>query len=324
LNLEPLMNATLTRRSLMLTGAASLAAAAIPARAQPATVKAIFGYTAVTDYATLFIAREEGYFTRRGLDIEPKLIPLNPSIPPAIQSDSIQLGGPTPSVFLQAVDGGLDQVVLTGGGATSKKMTGIGLVARAGSGIKTAQDCVGKKIGVPGLGAFLHVGFRAWLKTQGVDYDKVNFIEAAFPQHGDLLRGGSLDAVVTVDPFMARIVANSIGYVASYYSTFLPDGLPTIVFVARREWVQRYPAAARGFQAAIAEAATFLNQPKNAARVREHIGRYIKLPPEILATAQSSPPLPVVNEAGLAWWADQMVEQRLLKTKPPLSGLIFK
>jgi NitT/TauT family transport system substrate-binding protein len=314
------MHLPLSRRTLL---AAGIAAATLPARAQ-APVKAVFGYTAVTDFATVFIAREEGYFSKRGLDIEPKLIPLNPTIPPAIQSDSIQLGGPTPSVFLQAVEGGLDQVVLTGGGATSKKMTGIGLVARAGAGIKTAQDCVGKKIGVPGLGAFLHLGFRAWLKTQGVDYGKVNFIEAAFPQHGDLLRGGSLDAVVTADPFMARIVSSGAGYVASYYSTFLPDGMPTLVFVARRDWVQKNPAAAKGFQAAIAEAAKFLVEPKNNARVREHIGKYIKLPPEVLASVQISPPLPVVTESTLGWWADQMLEQKLMKVRPALGNLIVK
>jgi NitT/TauT family transport system substrate-binding protein len=317
------MNHPIPRRKVLGAFAATLGASAMPLRAQ-APLKAVFGYTAVTDYVTVFIAREEGYFSRRGLDIEPKFIPLNPTIPPAIQSDSIQLGGPTPSVFLQAVEGGLDQVVLTGGGATSKKMTGIGLVARAGAGIKTPQDCLGKKIGVPGLGAFLHVGFRAWLKSQGVDSSKVSFIEAAFPQHGDLLRGGSLDAVVTADPFMTRIVGSGVGYVASYYSTFLPDGLPTLVFVARREWVQKNPAAAKGFQAAIAEAAQFLGEPKNGGKVREHIGKYIKLPPEVLATVQISPPLPVVTEPGLAWWADQMIEQKLLKARPPLANLILK
>lgn len=314
---------TLSRRGFTVAVGAGLAAAALPLRAQ-GTTKIAFGYTAVTDFATVFIAREEGFFSKRGLDVEPKLIPLNPSIPPAIQSDSIQMGGPTPSVFLQAADGGLDHVVLTGGGATSKKMTGIGLVARAGAGIKTAQDCIGKKIGVPGLGAFLHVGFRAWLKAQGVDYTKVTFIEAAFPQHGDLLRGGSLDAVVTADPFMSRIVSSGNGYVASYYSTFLPDGLPTLVFTARRDWVQKNMAAAKGFQAAIADASKFLNDPKNDKKVREHIGKYIKLPAEVLATVQISPPLPVVTEPVLGWWADQMVEQKLLKARPNLANLIVK
>ena len=72
----------------------------------------------------------------------------------------------------------------------------------------------------------------ATLKGKGVDYKKVNFVEAAFPQHGDLLRGGSLDAVVSADPFMSRILETGMGYVASYYSTFLPDGQP-IVWASR-------------------------------------------------------------------------------------------
>ena len=217
----------------------ALAAVATAALARPAfsqTSKIVFGYTAVTDFASVFVAAEQGYFKKRGLDVEPKFIPLNSTIPAAIQADSLQIGGPTPSVFLQSVDGGLDQVVVAGGGVTSKSITGFGLVARAGSGIKTAADCVGKKIGVPGLGAFLHVTFRAWLKSQGVDYKKVNFVEAAFPQHGDMLKGGSVDAVISADPFMSRITETGAGYVASYYSTFLPEGQPTIVYVARRDW----------------------------------------------------------------------------------------
>jgi len=203
------------RRTLLLSAlAAASAAAALPALAQSAT-KIVFGYTAVTDFASVFVAAEEGYFKKRSLDVELKFIPLNSTIPAALQSDSLQIGGPTPSVFLQAVDGGLDLVLVAGGGLTSKTITGFGLVARAGSGIKSAQDCVGKKIGVPGLGAFLHVTFRAWLKDSGVDYRKVNFVEAAFPQHADLLRGGSVDAVVSADPFMSRITESGAGYVAS-------------------------------------------------------------------------------------------------------------
>jgi NitT/TauT family transport system substrate-binding protein len=202
------------RAALSLVGAAS-AAIAFPAFAHSG--KIVFGYTAVTDFATVFVAAEQGYFTKRKLDVELKFIPLNSTIPAAIQSDSLQMGGPTPSVFLQAVEGGLDLVVIAGGGVTSKTITGFGLVAKAGSGIRTAQDVIGKKVGVPGLGAFLHVTFRAWLKQNGVDYKKVNFVEASFPQHGDLLRGGSIDAVVTADPFMSRIVDSGVGYVVSYY-----------------------------------------------------------------------------------------------------------
>ena len=315
------------RRSILNSIAAALAAGsgalALPAGAQ-GTTKIVFGFTAVADFATVFIAKEEGFFSKRGLDVEPKFIPLNPSIPAAIQADSLQMGGPTPSVYLQGVDGGLDHVVISGGGLTAKNLTGVGFVARAGSGIKTPQDCIGKKIGVPGLGAYLHVTFRAWLKSNGVDYNKVNFVEASFPQHGDLLRGGSIDGVVTGDPFMARILSSGVGYVAAYYVTFLPEGNPNILYTARRDWAQKNPAAAKAFRESIVEAAAFLVNPKNAAKVREHIGKYIKLPPEVLATIQISPPAPIINEKQLTYWVDMMRDQSMLKGPMNVSQLIVK
>jgi NitT/TauT family transport system substrate-binding protein len=318
------MKTTLKRRTLLSAFAAASASAAMwPARAQ-SNPKIVFGYTAVTDFASVFVAAEEGYFKKRDLDVELKFIPLNSTIPAALQSDSLQIGGPTPSVFLQAVDGGLDLVLIAGGGLTSKSITGFGLVARAGSGIKTAQDCVGKKIGVPGLGAFLHVTFRAWLKDSGVDWRKVNFVEAAFPQHADLLRGGSVDAVVSADPFMSRIIESGAGYVASYYSTFLPENNQTIVHAAKREWVEKNPAAARSFREALVEAGAFMRQPTNDAKVRAAIGKYIKLPPEVLAKAQISPPGPVVSEKQLAYWTGLMKDQDMLKTNIDVAKLVAK
>lgn len=311
------------RRTALTALAAASVSAALPARAQ-GTTRIIYGYTAVVDFATVFVAADQGYFRKRGLEVEMKFIPLNSTIPAALQSDSLQVGGPTPSVFLQAVDGGLDLMVLAGAGTTSKSSTGLGFVARAGSGIRTAADCVGKKIGVPGLGAFLHVTFRGWLKSQGVDYKKVSFVEAAFPQHGDLLRGGSVDGVVTADPFMSRITDSGAGYVASYYSTFLPEGQPNIIHVARRDWVEKNPAAARAFREAVVEGAAFVVQPKNDPAVRAAIGKYIKLPPEVIAKAQIAPPGPIVTPKQLSYWVEMMKEQDMLKTTPDVARLIAK
>ncbi len=312
-----------SRRQLLSWSAAAVGAATLPVQAQTPT-KIVFGFTAVNDFASVFVAKEEGYFSKRGLDVEPKFIPLNPSIPAAIQSDSLQMGGPTPSVYLQALDGGLDHVVVGGGGMTSKSLTGVGFVARAGSGIRTAQDCVGRKIGVPGLGAYLHVSFRAWLKLNKVDPAKVNFVEVSFPQHSDLLRAGSIDGVVTGDPFMARILASGTGYVASYYTTFQPDGMPTILYTARRDWVAKNGPAVKAFQESIIEAANFIKKPANDAAVRAHIGKFIKLPPEILASMQLSPPSPVIVEKQLTYWVDMMNDQKMLKASPNVPSLIAK
>ena len=310
------------RRLILSSMAAAGAGLVLPAQAQ--STKIVFGYTAVTDFASVYVAAEEGFFSKRNLDVELKFIPLNSTIPAAIQSDALQMGGPTPSVFLQAIDGGLDHVVVAGGGVTSKTITGFGLVARAGSGIRSAQDCIGKKIGVPGLGAFLHVTFRAWLKQNGLDYKKVNFIEVSFPQHGDLLRGGSLDAVVTADPFMTRITDSGAGYVASYYSTFLAEGNHTIVYAAKREWAAKNPAAAKAFRDAVMEGAAFIFAAKNNDKVRAAIAKYTKLPMEVVAKIQISPPGPTVSEKQMNYWVALMKDQEMLKTSPNVATLIAR
>lgn len=315
-----------TRRAALATLAGATAVLALPALSQTAAqpTKVVFGYTAVGDYLSVFAAVEQGYFAKRNLEVEPKFIPLNSTIPAAIQSGSLQIGGPTPSVFLQSVDGGLDQVILAGGGVLSKTYTEIGVAARAGSGIRTAQDFVGKKVGVPGLGALLHVTFRQWLKVNGVDWKKVNFIETPFPQHADLIRSGSIDAVVTGGPFMARIVDSGTGYVASYYSTFLGDGQPTIVHVATREWVKANPGAAKAFAQGVIEGAAFVTNPKNDTTVREYIVKYLKVPAPAAAKMQISPPGPVVTEKQLNWWVGLMKEQDMLKTTLNVSQLLVK
>ena len=71
------------RRTLLSALAAASAAAALPSRAQ-SNPKIVFGYTAVSDFASVFVAAEEGYFKKRNLDVELKFIPLNSTIPAAL------------------------------------------------------------------------------------------------------------------------------------------------------------------------------------------------------------------------------------------------
>ena len=318
------MTPTLTHRPINRRAALACMAATVASPTIAQTTKVVFGYTAVGDFLSVLAAVEQGYFAKRNLEVEPKFIPLNSTIPAAIQAGSLQIGGPTPSVFLQAVEGGLDQVVLAGGGVLSKTYTELGVAARAGSGIKTPQDFIGKKVGVPGLGALLHVTFRQWLKVNGVDWKKVNFIETPFPQHADLIRGGSIDAVVTGGPFMARIVESSTGYVVSYYTTFLPEGQPTIVHVATREWVKANPAAAKAFAQGVVEGAAFVSNPKNDTAVREYVVKYLKVPAPAAAKMQISPPGPIVTEKQLNWWVGLMKEQEMLKSTPNVAQLLIK
>lgn len=77
--------------------AASLGAPAFNARA---ATKLVYGYSAVSDFATVFVGTEQGFFTKRDIELGPRIIPINPTIIPGVQSGSLQMGRPTPTGHL--------------------------------------------------------------------------------------------------------------------------------------------------------------------------------------------------------------------------------
>ena len=221
------------------------------------------GCTATTDCASAALGVEDGIFARHGLDATLTLIGLNSNIPAALMSGSLQIGGPTPSVFLQAVDGGLDLVGVAGASSTSPATAdSAATVVRAGENVGSAQDFVGRKVGVPGIGAFLDVLFRRWLIGHGVDPAKVSFVEVTFPTMNDVLKSGSVDAVVTAEPVLGRIVRAGTGTVAAEFLADVPPKEPQILYAATRAWAEANPKTVADSRAAIAEAAAAGQAPQ--------------------------------------------------------------
>jgi NitT/TauT family transport system substrate-binding protein len=73
---------------------------------------------------------------------------------------------------------------------------------------------------------------------------------------------------------------------------------------------------------AVQEGVAFMRQPKNDAKVRAALGKYLRLPAPVAATMQISPPGAVVTERQLAGWIQMMNGQEMLKTAPAAASLI--
>src|SRR6185295_10153781 len=110
--------------ALLVTGAAGSA---------QAETKLKMMYTAVSGFAAGYVAQEQGFFKKRGLDVEFIQTMSSGNNPPALVSGSVQIAGPTMPTLLQANDAGLDLVVFASG-AVYPLEADI-LVARQGSGI---------------------------------------------------------------------------------------------------------------------------------------------------------------------------------------------
>src|SRR6201990_763506 len=123
--------------------AAAGRAASLGAGPVQAQTRITIGGAATSDCASAMVAVDEGLFKKHGLDAEMVLIGINSNIPAAILSGSIQVGGPTSTVFLQAADGGLDLVAIAGASVMSPVTNGnIGAFARNGVTIREPKDFV--------------------------------------------------------------------------------------------------------------------------------------------------------------------------------------
>lgn len=302
--------------------AAAVAAllAAAPAQAQ---TKIQIGCTATTDCASAMIAVDEGIFKRHGLDAEMTPIGINSNIPAAILSNSIQIGGPTSTTFLQAVDGGLDLVAVSGASVMNPASNqAVAAFVRNGVTIKEPRDFVGKKVGAPGLGAFLHVLFVKWLVEKGVDPKTVNFVEVTFPTMADIVKSGGVDVVLTAEPFVTRMTNAAIGTVGVRYAAELARTEPIIFYAAARDWAEKNPDTVKNFRDAIAEAAQIVNSDRDKASAS--ISKFTKQSLELVKANPPNQSEPALKAEQLAWWIDVMSSQKMLQTKLDLNKLILK
>jgi NitT/TauT family transport system substrate-binding protein len=288
-----------------------------------AQTKIQIGCTATSDCASAMVAIDEGIFKKHGLAAEMVLIGINSNIPAAILSNSIQIGGPTSTVFLQAADGGLDLVAVAGATVMSPISNGnITAFVRNGIVINEPKDFIGKKVGAPGLGAFLHVLFVKWLVEKGVDPRKVNFVEVTFPTMMDIVKSGSVDAVLTAEPFVTRMTNAGLGSVGARYAVELARTEPIILYATSREWAEKNSDTIKRFRAAIVEAAPIVNNDREKASVS--IQKFTKQPIELVKATPPNRSEPALKPEQLAWWIDIMASQKMLQSKLDLDKLTLK
>jgi NitT/TauT family transport system substrate-binding protein len=242
------------------------------ALAQPA--KVTIGYPPATDFLPVYVAKDKGFFDKHNIDATVTRLPVVTNIPSAIVSGSVQIGMTTIPVLLQAVDGGLDFVIIAGAAHHTKASPFISLLARKDVKIAKPEDLVGKKIAVPGINSVIDVMLRKWLINNKVALNRVTIIEAPLPQLPDLLKVGTVDLVATVEPFRTRITAGDIGYVAAeYFGEVNPDVLVS-AWMATGDWAKKNPETIKNFRTAIDEGLAFIKaNPEPAKEIeKKYIG----------------------------------------------------
>ena len=281
-------------------------------------------YTAANNYIAAYVAQDQGYFLEHGLDVDLSLGQNAGVILPAVLSGSAQIGATPVITPLQAIDQGLDFVIIAGTNVyiENAPVQG-GIVARAGSGTKNPQDLIGKKIGQSGFGGVLDVLTRRWVKLHGVDPAQMQWVEIPFPRMNDALKAGMVDVVTAVDPFYTRIIADQVGERIGDFSSIIQPGASLSVYVTTRGWAQENAATVRAFRDALDEAVTYMGKAENKPSVLDSTAKWTKLPPQAAATLVIPDGQEVhAKPSSLTFWIEVSKDQGLIKGNPDPSSLI--
>jgi NitT/TauT family transport system substrate-binding protein len=285
-----------------------LLVAEVARAAAPETPKLSLAYIPISNFLTAYVAKDQGYFTAHGLDVT--LIPINQGNTgvAGIVSKSVELSTPTPTTFLQAVDNGVDLVIVA---ATHTYPTPnkVGLLVSATSEVAAAKDLVGKKVGVNGIGGMQFVLLQEWLVKHGVNPKSVTFVEISFPQMADALQARQIDAVTISEPFYQRVIAAKTGRVFADLQADIPAGTLGTMYVSTGEWAKKNPGTIAAFRASLEDATRFIKANPEAAK--KSLITYAKMSEQLLQLVN----VPSVTVAALPsqmkFWIDLMEQQQL-------------
>jgi NitT/TauT family transport system substrate-binding protein len=313
----------LSRRATLYAalGGGALALPAISRAHAADPVRIRIGNTPLVEFVSAYMAIDRGYFAARGLDVSIVPITINSTIPAAIAAGSIEIGALNAAVFLQAVDGGLDQVVISSASDTIPGRTPFAYITRPDVPYTGPQSIAGKRILVPGVRSSLDVLFRRWLRSHGVDPGSVIEVEMPSVQIANALKSHAADGAQVIEPYLTRIVDEKIAIVGARYADELPGPIQGTMYIADRGWVEKNPTAVAAFRAGLAEGVkAALGDPAATQQVLQH---YIKLPPEVLATM----PFPAldltITPEKMQFWISAMDAEGMLTTKIDAARIVY-
>ncbi|MBI4672204.1 MAG: ABC transporter substrate-binding protein [Chloroflexi bacterium] len=230
--------------SLLTIAACAPTATPKPVAAPLTDVTLVMGYIPNVQYAPFFVAEDKGYFAQEGIKVNYNW---------GFEFDGIKLVGANQADF--AIVTG-DQIIQARAQNVPIVYIGnwynafpIAVVSLADKNIKTPQDLVGKKVGLPGLFGASYTAWRALLYTSGIPEQDVRVENIGFTQV-QALNQGTVDAAVAYannEPVQLQLAGKSVNAIKTWeYAKLVGNGIAT-----NEATLKNRPQLARGFVRAL-------------------------------------------------------------------------
>jgi NitT/TauT family transport system substrate-binding protein len=260
--------------ALLLGLAVMLVLHAKVARADTVTI----AHSTWVGYGPLYIARDQGFFKKNGVDVDLVVMEDPKERFPAMMADRIQMIASTVDTALLYMKKPTDfQYVV----AIDDSDGGDGIVAKKD--ITSIADLKGKKVAVDD-GSVSDFYLNVLLTKAGLKESDLQTVNMTAADAGSAFVAGRVDAAVTWEPWLSRGKATDFGHLLTDSSK--TPGLITDVLIAKTDWVNAHQKDVAAIVRSWYEAVAFYEQhPDEAIPIMaKGVGGWLKDPKAFKAT----------------------------------------
>lgn len=281
------------------------------------------GAPPIADAAPLWICIEEGFCADNGLELEIVDSPSGGSgTIPGILSDNAQYGmsAATDAIAAKSNDFDVTIALQMSAGAAEEADNANWLVTLEESGITSVEELEGGTIAIAGLGGLNDTEVKQMLVNVGLDPEAADVVALPFPQMGEALISGRVDAAAMVEPFVTltgleapinRLVGNE---------TAIAPELPAGMLVTTQDYIDNNTDEYDAFRTAIADSKAFARD--NPDVVRTLLEQYQGLPSEVSSEVVLPNFLDSTNRDGFQALQDAMVDFGFIDEAIPLDEIL--
>ena len=295
---------------------AVIAIAAFEANA--AGAKVIISFAGVNPRQTpLWIAQEQGFFAKHGIDSEVVFIRTGPIQVASVSAGATQLAYAGAASIMGAVAGGTELRAIA---CFTNRLT-YALVARPE--IKKPEDLRGKRLGVQAIGGSVWMGAVLGLEYLGLDQRRDNI---SILNIGDqtvaaqALEAGTIDATPLDGVFSRRLKQKGFSVIAELAETKIP--YVSNVITGTRGFFQQQPEAAENILKGLIESVAFIMAPANKAAVVGTIMKRLKLTDAAVAEQGYRDLIAISDQRPYVSLEGMRNVQRLLKIQNAIIGSV--
>ena len=244
-----------------------------PVYGAAAPFKVTVGYAALNPRVLpLWIAYEQGMFTKYGIDAEPIFVRGAPTLVAALASGDIPLARSGGSAALAAIAAGHDFKLV----ATFSSRNTYDLVVRPN--IKRPEDLRGKKFALTSIGGTTWMGMLLWLEHLGLDQQRDNIQMQVLGDQtiqAQAIENGMVDATVLDGVFSRRLKQKGLTILGEYNE--MNQRLVGQAMIVPHAFLSKRPEVVESYLRAEIEALAFAIGPKNKPAVLKTLMRRLKV-----------------------------------------------